>query len=507
MVEKVVIIGGGSAGWMTATTLISQFPEMDVILAEAPNIPLVGVGESTLGGIRNWLSLVGIKDSDFMKDTDATYKLSIRFEDFYKKNDGGFHYPFGPVYDKETLSGKNDWYLKKLFYPDTPLQDYADCIFPQMALVNSHKLTDKTNLVPGFNLNLDAAFHFDAIKFGIWLRDHYCLPRGVKHINFAVKRVSMDNINDTGIEFIELQNGKKLHADLFIDCTGFKALLIDKELKEPFDSYEDILPNNSAWATKVYYEDKEKQYHPYTNCKAVENGWIWNIPLWSRMGIGYVYSDKYINDMDAVDQLAKNINNYMIEGKLLKMRVGLHRRIWVKNVCAIGLSAGFIEPLESNGLFTVHEFLLKLVRTLKRGKVSQWDKNSFNTSCVKFFRGFAEFVAMHYALTQRTDTEYWRDLHKKDWPMAGDFLLNSAARMEDYFFRSDGGFHAIATGMNYFPTDLPLLTYNKQISPERIKKDFEPYIKAMNERKEKWKELVKNEVSAFEYLRRIHDKV
>jgi len=195
----------------------------------------------------------------------------------------------------------------------------------------------------------------------------------------------------------------------------------------------------------------------------------------------------------------------MIDAKLLKMRVGLHRRIWVKNVCAIGLSAGFIEPLESNGLFTVHEFLLKLVRILKRGKVSQWDKDTFNVSCAKFFRGFAEFVALHYALSHRTDTPYWKDIYNKEWSITGDFLSTIDAKMNDYYFRSDGGFHAIASGMNYFPTDLPALIYNNMSSYSRLKKRFDPYIKKLTKQREEWKELIKNEPTVIEYLKKIHE--
>ena len=142
---------------------------------------------------------------------------------------------------------------------------------------------------------------------------------------------------------------------MYIDCTGFKSLLLDKTLKEPFESYADLLPNDSAWATKLNYKNKEKELVSYTNCTAIENGWVWNIPLWSRIGTGYVYSSKFVDDETALKQFKKHLNNEDIEAHNIKMRVGIHNRLWVKNVVAIGLSAGFIEPLESNGLFTVHE--------------------------------------------------------------------------------------------------------------------------------------------------------
>ena len=166
----------------------------------------------------------------------------------------------------------NDWYLAS-FYKKLPVTDYADSLFPGMSLVNNKRLfKNKDNSLEGFNFQRDVAYHFDATKFGLWLKNNYCIPRGVKYISEDIDNIKLNN------EGIESLNNKH-KADLFIDCTGFRSLLLAKQLKEPFDSYEDILPNNSAWATKQPYTDKEKQINPYTDCKAVENGWIWNTPF------------------------------------------------------------------------------------------------------------------------------------------------------------------------------------------------------------------------------------
>ena len=146
-----------------------------------------------------------------------------------------------------------------------------------------------------------------------------------------------------------------------------------------------MLPNNSAWATRKPYKDKRNELVAYTNCTAIENGWVWNIPLWSRIGTGYVYSDKFVDDDTALKQFQKHLGTDELEFKKIKMRVGIHEKLWHKNVAAIGLSAGFIEPLESNGLFSVHEFVIKLVRALNREKVSQWDKDNYTYQCNKQF--------------------------------------------------------------------------------------------------------------------------
>tara|TARA_R110000803_G_scaffold23331_2_gene57354 strand:+ start:2771 stop:4243 length:1473 start_codon:yes stop_codon:yes gene_type:complete len=484
---KILIVGGGSAGWMTAATLESQFPQHKISLIESKNIKTVGVGESTLGQIKNWTKLLNIDDSNFLKEVDGSYKLSIKFTDFYKKGEA-FHYPFGNPEVHNNSATFNNWWFKKFVYPKTPNSDYADCIYPtQMAYVNKNK----------FNPNLEHAYHFDATKFGIWLRDKYC--KKIKHIVEDVKTIEQDK---NGIVSLN----KKHKADLYIDCTGFKSLLLGQTIKEPFESYSDMLPNDSAWATKILYKDKEKELVPYTNCTAIENGWVWNIPLWSRIGTGYVYSSKFVDDETALKQFKKHLGRNDLEFKKIKMRVGLHNRLWVKNVVGIGLSAGFIEPLESNGLFSVHEFLLKLVRNLQREKISQWDRDNFNYSCKKLFKTFAEFVALHYALSHRNDTEYWRNCMNKTW---SEDLINlkqshiygfqKAAYDRNLFYHhnNDGGLHCIAAGMNWAPTDKPSLIIHDQWN-EGVLKEM---ANNLDFRKKGVIESVEKESSLYNYLK------
>ena len=344
--NNIIILGGGSAGWMTATTLINRYPEKNITVIESPSTPITGVGESTIGQFNDWLAMVGIEDKDFMPHTDASYKLSIKFTDFYKKGET-FHYPFGELYLNDLTYGHNNWFYKKNKSND----DYSNFLWPQMALVNNNTITtNDDNIIPNFTLKRDAAYHFDAIQFATWLREEYCKPRGVKHI---VEDITDIKIDDDGV--VSLNN---YEADLYFDCTGFKSVLMEK-LNVKFNSYNDLLPNNKAWATRVPYTDKEKELEPYTNCTAIENGWVWNIPTWERIGTGYVYSDKYISDEEALDEFKRHLDSKGLdysqsEFKNIPMRIGLHEDIFVKNVRASGLSAGFIEPLESNGLLTVH---------------------------------------------------------------------------------------------------------------------------------------------------------
>jgi tryptophan halogenase len=248
--------------------------------------------------------------------------------------------------------------------------------------------------------------------------------------------------------------------------------LLGDALKVPFESYSDILPNNKAWACQVPYLDKEKEIEPFTNCTAIENGWCWNTPTWERIGTGYVFSDKYVSKEQALeefknylrsDKMAVHDENRDVESytyRFLKFRVGIHRRTFVKNVVAIGLSAGFIEPLESNGLFTVHEFLDKLVKTLERGTLTQWDRDAYNSMTRIQYLSFKEFVAQHYALTNRDDTQYWRDITEKTFQpkipslepsMVTGFNELANVHINSKMYNQFSGTHCISTGLNYLP--------------------------------------------------------
>jgi hypothetical protein len=224
--NKIIIVGGGSAGWMTAATLIKTFPNKDITLIESPNTPTVGVGESTINGIKLWTSYLGIDDKEFLKHTDGSYKLSIKFTDFHKKGNS-FHYPFGEPDINENYAKLNDWWFKKFLHPETPNSDYAECHYPQMAMVTENKIDYNENpKLIQFNFNRDVAYHFDATKFALWLKDYYCLPKGVKYIQEDITDIKS---NENGI--ISINNHQ---ADLYIDCTGFQALLMDKDFKRTF---------------------------------------------------------------------------------------------------------------------------------------------------------------------------------------------------------------------------------------------------------------------------------
>ena len=513
--KNIIVVGGGSAGVMSAYTLKKVFPEKNITILESENVPTVGVGESTLGGINQWMSMVDLHEEDFMRECNGSLKMSIRFENFYQKGDGGFHYPFGRPDTSNSIANLNDWYFKKILYPDTPVTDYALTHYPMMSLVNNNTiLTDEMNktlqLCPDlYSYKKEVAYHFDAVMFANWLKKRFVDIGGV------VKKgdIKIVKESDNGIDTIVTDKLERYTADLFIDCTGWKSLLLGGTLKEPFDSYADMLPNNKAWATHLPYTNKEKEIKPYTNCTALDNGWVWNIPLWSRIGTGYVYSDKYVSDDDALDEFKKYLGRDDLEFRKLTMRVGLHERIFVKNVCAIGLSAGFIEPLESNGLLSVHEFLVRLVKILRdRPVVSTFVKDQFNANCKKFFREFAEFVATHYALSIRDDTEYWRDIQRRDYGVESSikridstFQNINEWSFDKFHYPNFSGMNCIAAGMNFHPTDEHTLKYGTRESDLNIFSDkWNKRIIQLERRKKEWDTKAKKCPSLYRHLKKLH---
>ena len=523
--NKIVIVGGGSSGWMTAATLVKAFPNKEISVIESKNIPLIGVGESTLGGIRRWTRFIGLEESSFFKQTDASYKMSIKFTDFYKKDSGSFHYPFGrPMVDGDR-NPFHDWHVKKFIYPETPITDFVDCLFPAATLFNQNKYSENHFAdFDNYSPSNDVAYHFDAVKFGHWLRDYVCVPNGVIHIPSLVTHV--EGNEESGIEYLVLEDGKNVYADLFIDCTGFKSLLLSQTLKEPFMSFENIIPNNGAWAARIPYKNKELEIEPYTNCTAIENGWCWNIPLYSRLGAGYVHSTKFISKEQALIEF----KNYLmsekmtiprtkdevenLEFKYIDMRIGLHERTFVKNVVAIGLSAGFIEPLESNGLYSVHEFLFKLVDILQRDDISQFDRDMYNSSTRVMFEGFSKFVSLHYLLSHRDDTEYWRNIKNgalADNPseMYSPYVFKAQAFYDLAFRYLDHWSHPIGqAGITYIATGMNL----NMVNQSRAENDFNfsgisPVFIAnqCNEiwesRKAKWKRNAESAPFLYHYLK------
>jgi tryptophan halogenase len=516
--DKIVVVGGGSAGWMSAAFLKRAYPHREIVVIESPNVPTVGVGESTLGGINNYLRFLQLDEIDFMRNTDAVYKMSIKFTDFYKKGDDGFHYPFGIPYENGVPMFT--WLVKKALYPETPIDDFVRCFFPATPLFENNKFDlNERGLYDSYDSEQDVAYQFDAIKFAAYLREKYCKTIGVHHIPATIVKV---NTNENGVESLVLDSGDVVTGDLYVDCTGFKALLIGEALGEKFVSYEDMLPNNRSWAAQVPYKNKELEMEAFTNCTGLGNGWVWNTPIWSRLGTGYVYSDKFISSEDALKEFKAHLmSDRMVVPRTKKdlesikfrdvpFKIGHFENTFVKNVVAIGLSAGFIEPLESNGLYTVHEFLFQLQKFLQRDSVNQLDKDVYNEITSTLWKRFCNFVAMHYRLSLRDDTPYWIASRSKSFITGNqkisaiEALSNFKSNIESSSYSAArlnhppiDGINWIAVGMRYFYLTLPdyeVLTAFK--GPSSVHLDA---INELEKRKARWAKIAKNAPGILEY--------
>lgn len=418
-IKKITIIGGGSSGWMAAAALIKNTKNIDITLVESPNIPTVGVGESTLGHINRFLHMLGLKDEDWMAQCNATYKNTIRFTNFRENKGESFHYPFIRGFDLvDKYKGLNTWgelatKYPNEFGPDTFAEVFAPC---NTLLAIHNKNTDNANgFLRQYDFVQDTAYHMDAQLFGQYLKNNIAIPNGVNHILNDIDSCVKDD--EGNIEKIICKDGQVLTSDLWIDCTGFRSLLLEDWMNSEFVSFGNILMNDHAWACPVPYVDREREMHNYTDCVALPNGWSWKIPLWSRIGTGYVFSSKFISPEDAKIEFKKHLAEWhspeiaeKAEPRLIKIRHGKRKRAWVKNVVGIGLSYGFVEPLESTGLLTTHENIINLLEVLNRrdGYVTRMEKESFNLMTEVTLDGFAQFVSAHYAFSKRTDTPYWK---------------------------------------------------------------------------------------------------
>lgn len=490
-IKSICIVGGGSSGWMTAAGIARMLPNIKLTLVESPNIPTIGVGESTIGHINQFLTMIGIKDEDWMPHCNATYKTSIKFIDFREnptEDPHTFHYPFGLLDFSDKPRQVMEWFLAAADRGDIDPSNFAEFYHDAVLMTNKNKLTKNEDFrIRGFNFNRDTAYHMDATLFGEWLRDNLCLPSGMTHVIDTVDRVIQKG--DDGIEKIITKEGKHIHADLFIDCSGFRSILLDQTLNEPFVSFHDTLHNDRAVATVIPYIDKQAEMENYTSCTAIDAGWVWNIPLWNRIGTGYVYSSKFATEEEAEAQFRKHLkSNRMIfsdaeradtcELRHIKIRHGVHKRAWVKNVVGIGLANGFIEPLESTGLMLTHEGIVKLVSTLimRKGKVSKYDVDLFNFGFQEQIMGFKDFISQHYALSMRSDTPYWKEVSgNTTYSRTMTSVANLAGLNHDVqsstdlgyrlhrsrnFDTSMGGIIYIAAGMGYNPVESNYLRHS-----------------------------------------------
>ncbi len=514
--NKIVIVGGGSSGWISAAALIKYLPEIEITLVESKTIPTIGVGESTTAMMKHFINAhLGISDEDFMPGVDAIYKMSVKFSDFYYEGDQGFHYPFG-LPDLSNLDfGLESWDIAKAYNPEISRQDFTKSFFPAYELFENNKIDENLSGKFGnYNPKTDMGYHLDANKLGVWLKDNYCLPRGVKHKYAEVLDVVS---NDDGITGLELSDNTLLEADFFIDCSGFKSILLSKTMKPKFVDFSHELPNNRAWATPIQYKQKEKEMTPYTNCTALKNGWAWYTPIWSRIGNGYAYCDKFITAEEALvefkeyllsDKTPLNLSKEEVDALPffeIKMNAGYYEENMVKNVAAIGLSGGFLEPLEGTGLYFITDALLALIKVLKRN--NQFSRDAFNRYMADLYVSWSAVLSMFYAQTDREDSLYWKTIKNKTFfPKNDNFVFNRYIQRAMYEFPLErnqyDSWPAIIHGTDFFNKNLSVIDrwqfWDSHLDYKTI---AENYKQIFDERKKNWEEAAKSSPNNYHYLK------
>ncbi len=398
-IKKIVIVGGGSAGWMTAAALSRYLnSRYQISLVESDQIGIVGVGEATIPGIREFNQKLGIDENEFMRATQATYKLGIEFNNWTQKGDSYIH-PFS--YFGHELNGVpfHDYWVKLNQQGDkTPISAYA----PGYVAAKNNKFTHPNSDPKSVLSRYFYAFHFDAALYGQFLRK-VAEKAGVNRVEGKVVSVSLTE--NEYIKDIVLQDGQVIDGDLFIDCTGFRGLLIDQALKVGYQDYSQWLPCDRAVAVQT---ESVGEPIPYTQSNAQNAGWQWRIPLQSRVGNGYVFCSQYISDDEAIDTLLQNVEGKLLtEPRVLRFQTGRRNKFWHKNCVTVGLSSGFLEPLESTSIHLIQTSIMKLINLFPDAGFNQANINEYNRQMIDQFEQVKNFLILHYKTTQREDTPFW----------------------------------------------------------------------------------------------------
>ncbi|WP_251359828.1 tryptophan halogenase family protein [Kangiella sp. TOML190] len=413
MKRRVTIVGGGSSGWIAAAYLQKALnngikPEVEITLIESPDIPRISVGEATIPSMRHLLHVIGVNEAEFMKATDATFKQSIKYTNWLHKDNSFYHHPFSRARKQPLDFSAQEWLE-------------SDQSIPFMETCSEQPIICEMGLSPlGFGRNnmgapLSYAYHMNAQKFADYLRD-ISVAQGVKHILANV--IDIDMKDSQTITAVKTDTEQTIEADLFIDCTGFRAKLIEEKLNVSWEDHSQWLLCDRAITMHIPYEDYfPGMVRPYTTASALSNGWIWDIPMQSQRSIGYVHSSAFISEEDAEKEMRsyQGGNTSQLDSRTVYFKVGRRQQNWKGNCVAIGLSGGFIEPLESTGLYLSDLGVVALAEyfpyTDKDLKPMAF---RYNRILSNRFYEILDFINMHYCLSKRTDTEFWKEVQKPE---------------------------------------------------------------------------------------------
>lgn len=417
-INSICIVGGGTAGWMAASLLSAALKGCNIQLTvvESPDIATIGVGESTVPSILGFLNTSQIDVKEFIKATSSTFKLGIRFDDWYKVGEQYFH-PFGQI--GRNINGFDFYqiWLKSVSEGNPlSLMDYA--ITAEMAKHDRFVLKPN-NPNDWVSANIAHALHLDATQVTTYLRK-ICLQRGVKRVEATVNEVLL---NEKGF-ITQLKTGcqQEITSDFFIDCTGFNGLLIEKALGVGVEEWSQYLPCDRAVTIQT---KSDKPPVPYTIAKAQDAGWSWTIPLQHRTGNGYVFASKFCSDEQAIKTLTESVNGDIItNAKVIPFTTGKREKIWHKNCLALGLAGGFLEPLESTAIHIVYKTLANFIQHFPDAELDEHNEAMFNEKMDADYLEIRDFIILHYATAQRDDTDFWQWCKNMPIPDSLDYILS-----------------------------------------------------------------------------------
>jgi tryptophan halogenase len=408
-INEIVIVGGGTAGWLTASVLAAHFDtktKFNIQLIESPNIKTVGVGEGTWPTMAATLRQIGVSEAQFISECDASFKQGSRFMNWSHGKGEKYYHPFSLPIGYTDINIVDHWLESGLGVP-------FDQFSTLQTGVCDHFLAPKQPTTPEYANVVNYGYHLNAGKFATLLKNHSVNKLGVKHISSEVTEVSSDGKGI--IQSVTLDDGTKIKGDLFIDCTGFKRLLIGQHLGVTFKSYIDVLFNDRAMAFQVPYQDENAAINSTTHATAHKNGWIWDISLPSRKGIGIVYSSAYGDEQGAHDTVEAYIKEQMphiniadLTPNKISIDPGHLDTFWKGNCVAVGLSAGFVDPLEATAMVLI-ELSAKFLKDhlpIAKGDMDTIAKK-FNQRMDLHWKNIIDFIKLHYVLSERTDSDYW----------------------------------------------------------------------------------------------------
>jgi len=456
--KTVVIVGGGTAGWMAANLFLHRWPDTRITLVESKSIGTIGVGEGSTPYLKEFFRLLGIADKDWMPACNATYKAGIRFcnwslaagyESYFHPFYSRFDLPFGDAFFQQCNAQRRG--AAQAVHPD----DYF--VANRLAELGLAPLPIED---PGFEV--DYGYHFDAGLLGDFLRKR-ALALGLNYKEAKIESVSQGQEGE--VDALLTDSGESIKGDFYIDCSGFRGLLVNQTYQLPFRSFSDNLFNNAA-VTLASPADTAATLIPETRATALGHGWVWRIPLQNRVGNGYVYSSDFIDPEQAEAELARHLG---LDGKdhpsfrHIQFRTGRLEEHWHKNCLAVGLSQGFVEPLEATALMLVQFTLERFIAFYDRAKPPlRNNQTSYNANVNGFIESIRDYIVTHYKCNSRTDTDYWRACREEArtssrlqgfldaWQKGQDFDA-SLAQAKNQLAYLRPSWYVILAGMGYFP--------------------------------------------------------